>query len=154
MSWDNPNFLERQRTKVDMAYFYFLLVFLKKITCVLDIILDILFGFTITRGTRSERDMAKERYEHSAHVVDVWFCANWSTVFRHSPNNFLFTHNSYIHPREILKDDKITLQGVTETHAYFTVSRPHKDVYDTNFCPFVFVAQLFEAQQLILLPNK
>ena len=127
--------------RIDVAYFYMVLVVLKFLVRILDLILDNVFGFTITKGDRLEYQWAEKSYEHSAQVVDVWFCANWSFAFKHTPDNYLYTHNRYVHPDYILKNDKVTLQGVTETHAYFCVSDDDKDVYDTKSFPFLFISQ-------------
>ena len=154
MSKEKPSFLQQQIMKSDMGYLYILLVGLKYLVWAVDFLLDKLFGFTITHGTREDCRQAQEHYEHSAHVVDVWYRGNWSLVIKHTPNNFLYTHNSYVHPHEILKRDNVTLMGISETHACFSVSEPGVNVHDTNKFPFLFIAQFLEAKKLIILPNK
>jgi hypothetical protein len=47
-------------------------------------------------------------------------------------NNFSSSHVKYIHPRYILENDNVTLQGITSLHAYFCVTNPAVNIYDTK----------------------
>ena len=154
MTWDNPNFVEKQLAKIDMAFFYMIVILLRTITSGIDLVLDLLLGFTLTGGTREERLKAKEHYEQSAQLVSIWGRGAFSFVARHYPENYWYFHKAYVHPEEILRNEKATLQGVTNTHAFFCISRQDKDVYDTSLAPFVFLIQFFEAQELYILPLK
>ena len=44
--------------------------------------------------------------------------------------HFIILHKRYTEPRNVLKHDKVTLQGVTKRHAFFCVSKPGEDVQD------------------------
>ena len=50
----------------------------------------------------------------------------------HKLHNFCCKHEEYVHPRYVLEHDNITLFGVTDTHAFFCVSKPDFNVYETR----------------------
>ena len=68
--------------------------------------------------------------------------------------NFSSRHIKYMHPRYILENDNVTLQGITETHAFFCVTDPAKDIYNMKEFPFAFIFQFLEAKQMVILPNS
>jgi hypothetical protein len=41
-------------------------------------------------------------------------------------------HIQYVHPRYILENDNVIIQGVTATHAFLCVTDTAVDVYDTK----------------------
>ncbi len=57
-----------------------------------------------------------------------------------------------MHPRYALENDNVTLMGVTATQAYFCVSDPDFNVYETKLAPFVFITQYFKAVKLLVMP--
>ena len=56
----------------------------------------------------------------------------YSPLQPHQLNNFVWWHEKFVHPSHVLLHDNITLMGVTPTHAFFCVSDPGFDVYDTK----------------------
>ena len=50
----------------------------------------------------------------------------------HKLHNFCCKHEKYVHPNYVLEHDNITLFGVTKTHAFFCVSKPDFNVYETR----------------------
>ncbi len=128
---ENPGFVKRQLMKVDMGVFYWIMCVFKGAVIALDFVLDALFGYTIMHGTKEERERAKE-YEHSAQVGYIMGRGAYSVIFSHQLNNFCLKHEEYVHPRYVLEHDNITLMGVTPTHAFFCVSEPDFDIYETK----------------------
>ncbi len=141
---------------------------------VLDPVLDITLGSTTQKGSRRERRLAQQ-YEKSAQRVKIWTRGAYSSASIHSPANFVYTHLDYRHPKEVLKEDRITLmvqykqqsnnfeslithgfsksqQGVNNNCAWFCVTDKKVDVYDLNQFPFVWVAQYLLARELFIVP--
>ena len=111
--------------------FYWVVCFCKFIFNVVDIFLDILFGYTLQYGSWQDRKKSEE-YENSAQVVNVVSRGAYSIVLLHQLHNFLWLHEKYVHPRYVLQRDNITLMGITPTHAFFCVSDPDVDVLETQ----------------------
>ena len=87
----------------------------------LDTILDFLTGYSITMGSREERSQSQD-YNHSAHLVKIVARGGFSTILNHEAHNFLWLHQCYLHPENILLDKNVVMYAVTTTHAYFTIS--------------------------------
>ena len=149
----NPGFIQRQLMKIDLGIFYFVMSTLRAAVIIADIFLDLLFGHTIQYGTRDERQRAED-YEHSAQVVNIMGRGAYSLIINHQLYNFVWRHEKYVHPRYILEHDNITLMGITPTHAFFCVSDPGFDIYETKMAPFIFIIQFFSAKKLIILPHS
>ena len=66
----------------------------------------------------------------------------------------VWRHEKYVHPRYILEHDNVTLMGVTPTHAFFCVSDPGFDIYETKMAPFMFIIQFLAAKKLVILPHR
>lgn len=136
-----------------LAYLFWALLCLKWIQKnVVDKTLGLIFGYSTREGWHSDRWRKATKYESCAQVVKIWLRAHYSPATIHSPVNFLYTHQEYVHPQEVLAKDNITLQGVTASHAWFCVSLPDIDVYDPTVVPFVWVGQFVVAKQLIIMP--
>ena len=59
-------------TRLDQGFVYYLVLFARFWTHLIErVILDPLFGFTLTKGSRDERELAKNSYEHSGQLVDI-----------------------------------------------------------------------------------
>ena len=127
----NPGFIKRQLMKVDMGIFYWIMCTFRAFVTLIDFILDSMFGYTIQHGTREERRQCKE-YEHSAQVVSIMGRGAYSLIINHQLHNFVWRHESYVHPKHVLEYDNITLMGVTQTHAFFCVSEQNFDIYETK----------------------
>ena len=149
---DKESLLFRIFQKADPGFIFLIVKFLQLVTFLIDLILDPLFGFTLTHGSRQERKEAEIDYEKSAQLVDVVAMGAWNYVMNHNLSNYFYLHRGYVSPRYVLERDNITLSAVTETHAVFCVSDPKDDVYDTSVVPFIFIVQLFEAKQLVIVP--
>ena len=77
--------------------------------------------YNLTKGTREERERAKE-YENSAQIASIMGRGCYTLIMNHQLHNFALRHEQYVHPRYILESDNITLQGITDSHAFFCVS--------------------------------
>ncbi len=137
---------------MDDLFKYWLLLVAKAVLWAVDVILDLLLGFTITGGTREERRKAWLHHEHSAHVVDVVWRAHYVQTMAHSGSNFLYVHDKYVSPRYILEKKNVTLFTMDATHVYFCVTDEDVDVYDMESFPFIFLAHYSQARKLIILP--
>ena len=94
-----------------------------------DIILDFLTGYSITMGSREERTQSQD-YSHSAHLVKIVSRGGFSTILDHEAHNFLWLHQCYLHPENILLDKNVVMYAMTTTHAYFTIAT--EDLYDVE----------------------
>ena len=101
---DNPNFIERILLSTDPVIFYTIFGFFKYIWLGLDKITS-LFGYSLSGGWNSERSKALESYDHSAQLVTILGRGNFSPAMRHHLDNFFWSHNMYVHPETVIKDD-------------------------------------------------
>ena len=149
---ENPGLLLRILLWIDPAIFYSMMLFFKGITFFVDIFLDLLFGYTISYGSKEERLKSKQ-YEHSAHRVKVLGRGALSILHRTSLTNYFWKHEEYFHPRYILEHDSVTLQALNKDYALFCIKRDKNfDIYDSTIVPFLFVVQYLVAEELIILP--
>ena len=95
----------------------------------LDIVLDFLTGYSITMGSKAER-LQSQDYSHSAHLVSIVSRGGFSTILDHEAHNFLWLHQCYLHPENILLDKNAVMYAMTKTHAYFTIST--EDLYNVE----------------------
>ncbi len=130
---------------------YVILLTLRTCVLILDTILDLTIGFTISGGSKEERLKSKD-YEHSAHVVNVLMRAKPLVYVVSTEQYFLYHHEKYVHPRYILESANVTLMGVEKDYALFCVSDPDVDVYDTKKFPFVYYSQFYQSRKLVILP--
>ena len=129
MDFENAGFLQRMLMKIDMGIFYWVMCTFRAAVSLIDVFLELLFGFTIQYGSRQERHRSLE-YDHSAQVVNLMGRGAYSVGMAHQLHNFVWHHERYVHPRYVLEHDNITLMGITPSHAFFCVSEPDLDVYD------------------------
>ena len=71
----------------EMGVLYWGLCLLKMMVGVCDFFLDLLFGYTITKGTREEREMARE-YENSAQIASIMGRGSYTLVMNHQLHHF------------------------------------------------------------------
>ena len=128
---DKPGFVKRQLLRLDMGIFYWIMCVFRAGLTLIDTFLDPLFGYTIQHGSRQERKKS-ETYEYSAQVVHLLGRGTYSPLQPLQLHNFVWRHGKYVHPKYVLGSDNITLMGVTPSHAFFCVSDPNYDVYDTK----------------------
>lgn len=83
-------------------------------------------------------------------VVKIWFRGTISLGEIHGPWNFLLQHQSYVHPKFVLENDKASLMGCDQEKAWFCIS--DKNVFETSKAPFLHFAQLLWAQKLVIMP--
>ena len=132
--------------------FYWCLLLLKYLQkVILDPILDYFWKYTTLKGCKEERLISK-KYETSAQRVKIWTRGAYSVPTIHLLHNFLYTHVEYVHPKEVLFHDHITLMGMDETFAWFCVTKNDFDVYDLSQFSFVYTTQFLHAQELIIIP--
>ena len=136
---------------MDEIFFYWFLLFLKGLLWVVELFTDLIFGYTLTGGSRKEREEAKE-YEKSAHLVNVRLKGRPIDLIPHSLWNFLYTHEKYVSPRFILENKHVTLFTAGKECVVFCVSDPEVDVYDTKKFPFVFYAHYYIVEKLVIIP--
>ena len=121
VSFDDPTLWSKIYNKFDPGFFYFFVLCMKSILTILDVFLDLAFGFTIQYGSREERNSAKE-YEKSAQISKVLGRGASSIFMITARKNYLLKHQSYVHPNYILGRDNITLMGVNKEEAIFCVT--------------------------------
>ncbi len=137
---------------MDDMFKFWLMVVVKCLLWFVEIFMDLILGYTITGGSREERRKAWLHHEHSAQLVNVLWKAHNLEVQNHTSWNFLYKHEKYVSPKYILEHKNVTLFTMDTTHAYFCVSDPDVDIYDTKKRPFVFICQYYEAKKLVILP--
>ena len=77
-----------------------------------DRLIDMITGYSFIHGSRKERELAKNSFEHSAHFVNIVGRFTHDIATGGFLKSFLLWHNKYGDPREILKRDNITIQGI------------------------------------------
>ena len=128
----DQGFMKHQLMKLDWSILYCIMSTFRTVVIIVDIFLDLVFGHTIQYGGRDERKRSENDYEHSAQVVNIMGRGAYSLIINHQLYNFVWRHEKYVHPRYILEHDNITLMGITPTHAFFCVSDPGFDIYETK----------------------
>ena len=71
----------------EMGVLYWGLCLLKMIIGVCDFFLDLFFGYTITKGTREERELARD-YENSAQIASIMGRGSYTLVMNHQLHHF------------------------------------------------------------------
>ena len=61
-------------------------------------------------------------------------------------------HHSLDPSDYILNNDHVTFMGMSETHAWFSVS-PSIDVYDATKMPFAFLSQYLNSEKLLIVTH-
>ncbi len=123
------------------------------LVCVGEFFTDLLFGWTYTRGTRKEREVAWANYDSSAQLVTVIAQPNFVPGFPTPWNGaYMYRHEKYMDPREILKNDGIVLSHTTKTEAIFGVANPGVNLTDTTVFPFQVHAIYHGCKQHIRVP--
>ena len=82
----------------------------------LDPILKLFLGYTTLHGYAKDQ-LASASYEKSAQRVKILGRGAYSVGIAHFLENFLYKHVNYLHPKEVLKSDNITLM-VSLIHKY------------------------------------
>jgi hypothetical protein len=120
----------------------------------LDILLDLLFHWTLTGGSKTERQAAADKYESSAQVVRImWMCC--PRIIRPTTlQSVLYRHERYVHPDFVLEHPNVTLLAVEKDHALFCMTDPNVNIYDCVKFPFMNMAQYTEPTKLIILPIR
>ncbi len=136
---------------MDILVYYWLLTLIKHLLWVVELLTDALFGFTLTKGSKKEREEAK-RDGRSAQLVQIAWKAHPVAMMAHGLENFLTIHDKYMDPKYILEKKNVTLFTMEKDCAVFCVTDPDVDVYDTQRFPFVFIPHWDEAKMLIILP--
>ncbi len=136
---------------MDPCFNYWLLSILKSFLNGLDLILDVLFGFTIQRGSRQERQSAKSDYEKCGQILRILHRASYHEFALDTLKNFIYTHEAYVNPKIAIQNGgKITLMGFDSTHAIFVIS--DQDLENGRKFPFLVLAQSRNAQKLLIMP--
>ena len=120
----------------------------------LDFILDNFTGYSLVCGWKSERKNG------SGHLVKICGRFNGSPGTSSFPHHFILKHQKYVeNPAEfVLKNDHVTLMGVTSTKAWFAVTSTKKDVYALNDqpdqLPFAFMNQFYSPEKLFFVNHE
>jgi len=67
-------------------------------------------------------------------------------VLSQSDENYLFLHEKFIHPEEILRRKDIFLYYFDKTHVAFGVVAPGDDIYHTEKYPFQIIYNIKAVQ--------
>ena len=114
---------------------------------------DLLVGWTYTRGTRKERELAWANYDSSAQLVTIIAQPNFVPGFPTPWNGtYIYRHEKYMDPSEILDNENIILSHTTKTEAVFGVARPGVNLADTTAFPFQLHAIYHGCDQHIRVP--
>ncbi len=122
-----------------------------------DVLTDLLLGWTFSRGSRRERELARRDPGRSARLVSVACSAAYAPEFPSAGTNafFVLRHLRYVDPRVVLRDDRICLSHVTRDEAFFAVPRGvGEDPYDTARAPFHPQAAFRMSDQLVVVPTS
>jgi len=91
----------------------------------LDIILGLTLGYMTRSGWNKDKKESRTVYGKSAQVVDVRFNGGVTPGVEDSLDDcWLYTHNKYVNPEYVLKDDNIILMGMDHERAWFSVTPP------------------------------
>ena len=137
----------------DPIFWFGFIRIIKAILFVVDLVLSSLFGYSILNGYKKEVKRSLE-YENSAHMVKVIARGTINLIENHDEENFLYLHDSYIHPSLILKHDNIVLKGINSKYAIFCVSEKNVCTLDTSIGPFAWANMFIASKKLIFLPLK
>ena len=80
--------IKKMLDKIDPGTLYAFLLLAKALVWLVDIALDLIFGTTITKGSRQERLQARN-YEHSAQRLQVLARGSWTFVQANNDSNYL-----------------------------------------------------------------
>ena len=148
MDAENPGLVLRLLMKVDPGVFYWVTCALKAAAWVLDaVLLGPLLDTSFSHGPKREKDDGR------AQLVRVLFRGTYSLLTNHTLDNFFYRHLDFVDPKYILEHDNVTLHGFTDRHAFFCVSDPDFDVYDTKSAPFLWIVQFFKAERLVIVSH-
>ena len=137
----------------DPIFWFGFIKLCKAFLFLVDVISSLIFGHSILNGSSSEQEKSKD-YETSAHVVKVVGRGTINLIENHDKANFLYIHDSYVHPSVILKHDNIVLKGLNAKYAIFCVSDENICTLDTSIGPFAWVNMFIAAEKLVFLPIK
>ena len=135
------------------VFYFWTLQFVKHLIIVIDLLGDLVFSWSFTQGSKQERSLS-ERYQHSAHVVNVIAWARYGKIIAPGKSNFIWWHNSYINPNEILQKKSFFIFGADKDQAVFAVIDPGINIYDTRKHPFIYVDFFHHVRHLIFVPLK
>ncbi len=130
---------------------YALLLIIKQLLWLVELFTDFLFGYTLTRGSKKEREEARS-YDKCAHLVNIKWRALALDITAYSLKNFLYVHERYIDPRYTLQHVHVTLFTAEKDCVVFCVSDPQVNIYDTVTHPWVFFSHYHVARKLIIIP--
>ncbi len=134
------------------ALAYWLLLLVKGLLWLVELPLDLLFGYTFTKGSSEERRKAWLHHEYSAQVVNIRARAHYVDIIPSTLYNFLYTHEKYVSPKYILENKNVTLFSFDGDQVIFCETDEDVNIYNTNNYPFVFIHQFRLAKKLVILP--
>ncbi len=122
---------------LDPAFKVFILWTFNKVVFLIDTVTLWLLGWSFSRGTSNERELARSYYDYSAQLVTVVANANFVPGYPLPRNGvYIYKHDKYIDPRMVLENDNIILSHFTKDEAIFGVGDPGKKINDTTVYPF------------------
>ena len=133
-----------------LTFIWCLKIFLQ----VVDLFLSLLFGKSLLKGSSKEQKDASTTYEKSAHIVKVLSRGTINLASNHDEANFLYMHDSYVHPNYILEHKNVILKTVKKDRAIFCVSDEDVSAYSSTLGPFLLANLFTSATKLIILPIK
>jgi hypothetical protein len=147
------SFAEKMVLKIGFKNIYKVFKFFRCIYMVLDTISDTLFGYSLVNGWHHDRELAKAQLDKSGHLVRVLGQGTPNPAGMSNMIHFMLRHDDYIDPDDfVLNNDKVTLMGVNETQAWFSVTTS-TDVYGLGKFPFVFMAHFFTSEKLLIVDH-
>ena len=137
----------------DPIFWFGFIKICKAILFLMDVIASSFSEYSFLNGSNEDKDKSTN-YETSAHVVKVLGRGTINLIENHDEANFLYLHDSYLHPSVILKQDNIVLKGVNAKYAIFCVSDENICALDTSIGPFAWANMFVAANKLVFLPIK
>ncbi len=138
---------------LDPAFKVLFLRALNLVISLIDTLSDLIFGWSFSRGTREERELARSYYDSSAQLATVVAKANFVVGFPLPLNGvYVYRHVKYVDPKMVLDDDNIILSHFTKDEAIFGVGDAGKSINDTTVFPFQVHSVFQGCSQHIRMP--
>ncbi len=107
--------------------------------------------FWIYNGTEAKLSAAKENYANSAQKLHIWYEYHIDLLAPVSLSNFLLTHEEFLNPEYVLKDE-VTLLQITESEAIFIEADKNKPPPFSARYGFFLTGQFDSGVKVITMP--
>ena len=150
MTSSNKAYDYYKNRKFDPIFWFLFIILLRGIICIFDKLLWLCFSHSVLKGNKRQQEMSK-KYEHSAHIMNVYARGTNNLLSIHDETNFLCLHERYVHPKYILKNDNVILMDVDQKCAYFCISDENVDTCHSSVGPFLWGNNFVSIKKLLIL---